>query len=383
MEKVKILYLIYSLNAGGIESLCMNILDNIDLTRFQIDFVVVKDKDTEQFYDAKVKSYGMKIFAVGDLRHGTACKYLSTRKDIYNLIKREKYDVVHIHCGHWDKFPDAISAKLCGVKKIIIHSHNGQLTRDTKLYRIRCILQKLIKQLYPFVATDFFSCSDLASQWAFPSRVIKAGKVVYIKNGIDLNRFKYSDELRAKYRHEFGFKDEFVVGHIGRMSEQKNHEFLIDVFNEIVKKKPNSKLLLIGKGELENQIKGKVSRLNLLDKVVFLGTTSEIPGVLAAIDAFVFPSRFEGLPVVGIEAQAMGVPIFASDRISNDVKITEAWHTISLEKSKEEWADIIFKTDLLRINEKCRKNIEDAGFDIRDTTKKISNIYLEGRENEH
>lgn len=121
MEKVKILYLIYSLNAGGIESLCMNILDNIDLTRFQIDFVVVKDKDTEQFYDAKVKSYGMKIFAVGDLRHGTACKYLSTRKDIYNLIKKEKYDVVHIHCGHWDKFPDAISAKLCSVKKIIIH----------------------------------------------------------------------------------------------------------------------------------------------------------------------------------------------------------------------------------------------------------------------
>ena len=234
MEKVKILYLIYSLNAGGIESLCMNILDNIDLTRFQIDFVVVKDKDTEQFYDAKVKSYGMKIFAVGDLRHGTACKYLSTRKDIYNIIKKEKYDVVHIHCGHWDKFPDAISAKLCGVKKIIIHSHNGQLTRDTKLYRIRCILQKLIKQLYPFVATDFFSCSDLASQWAFPSRVIKAGKVVYIKNGIDLNRFKYSDELRAKYRHEFGFNDEFVVGHIGRMSEQKNHEFLIDVFYEIV-----------------------------------------------------------------------------------------------------------------------------------------------------
>ncbi|MSU82544.1 glycosyltransferase family 1 protein [Anaerobutyricum soehngenii] len=383
MEKTKILYLIYSLNAGGIESLCMNILDNIDLTRFQIDFAVVKEKNTEQFYDVKVKSYGMKIFAVGDLRHGTAHKYLSTRKDIYNLIKKEKYDVVHIHCGHWDKFPDAISAKLCGVNKIIIHSHNGQLTRDTKLYRIRCMLQKVIKQFYPFIATDFFSCSDLASQWAFPSRVIKAGKVVYIKNGIDLNRFKYSDELRTKYRHKFDFKDEFVVGHIGRMSEQKNHEFLIDIFNEIVKKKSNSKLLLVGEGELENQIKSKVSRLNLLDKVVFLGTTSEIPGVLAAIDVFVFPSRFEGLPVVGIEAQAMGVPVFASDKISNDVKITEAWHTISLEKSKEDWAKIILKTNLLRANEKCRKNVEDAGFDIRDTTKKISNIYLEGRENEH
>ena len=374
MKKAKILYLIYSLNAGGIESLCMNILDNIDLTRFQIDFAVVKEKNTEQFYDAKVKSYGMKIFAVGDLRHGTAHKYLSTRKDIYNLIKKEKYDVVHIHCGHWDKFPDAISAKLCGVNKIIIHSHNGQLTRDTKLYRIRCMLQKVIKQFYPFIATDFFSCSDLASQWAFPSRVIKAGKVVYIKNGIDLNRFKYSDELRTKYRHKFDFKDEFVVGHIGRMSEQKNHEFLIDIFNEIVKKKSNSKLLLVGKGELENQIKSKVSRLNLLDKVVFLGTTSEIPGVLAAIDVFVFPSRFEGLPVVGIAAQAMGVPIFASDRISDNVKITDTWHTISLDETLEKWSnEIIEKSTGSRKD--THEKIRNAKFDIQNTIKEVCEVY--------
>lgn len=374
MEKAKILYLIYSLNAGGIESLCMNILDDIDLTRFQIDFAVVKEKNTEQFYDAKVKSYGMKIFAVGDLRHGTAHKYLSTRKDIYNLIKKEKYDVVHIHCGHWDKFPDAISAKLCGVNKIIIHSHNGQLTRDTKLYRIRCMLQKVIKQFYPFIATDFFSCSDLASQWAFPSRVIKAGKVVYIKNGIDLNRFKYSDELRTKYRHKFDFKDEFVVGHIGRMSEQKNHEFLVDIFNEIVKKKSNSKLLLVGKGELENQIKSKVSRLNLLDKVVFLGTTSEIPGVLAAIDVFVFPSRFEGLPVVGIEAQAMGVPIFASDRISDNVKITDTWHTISLDETLEKWSnEIIEKSTGSRKD--THEKIRNAKFDIQNTIKEVCEVY--------
>ena len=158
------------------------------------------------------------------------------------------------------------------------------------------------------------------------------------------------------------------------MSEQKNHEFLIDVFNEIVKKKPNSKLLLIGKGELENQIKSKVSRLNLLDNVVFLGTTSEIPGVLAAIDAFVFPSRFEGLPVVGIEAQAMGVPVFASDKISDNVKITDAWHTIPLTETPEKWSDEIIEKSF-GSRKDYHERIKQEKFDIQNTVKEVCEVY--------
>lgn len=375
MGKTKILYLIYSLNAGGIESLCMNILGNIDLNKFQMDFAVVKEKNTKQFYDEKVESYGMKIYAVGDLNHGVAKKYISTRRDIFELIKKGHYDVVHIHCGHWDKFPDAISAKLCGVKTIIIHSHNGRLTRDTKLYKFRCMMQSVVKQLYPLVATDFFSCSDLASKWAFPKRIVETGKVVYIKNGIDLNKFHYSNELRVQYREKLGFSDEFVIGHIGRMSEQKNHMFLIDIFNEIVKKKPDARLLLIGKGELEEKIRNKVESLNLNEKVIFFGTTAEISGILAAMDVFVFPSRFEGLPVVGIEAQAMGLPIFASDKISNDVKITELWNTIPLNASADAWKNKILTAGKCSTRIGYDTSVKNKGFDIKDTVKTICEVY--------
>ena len=375
-KKTRILYLIYALNAGGIESFCINILNKIDLTKFDIDFVVIKDPETAQFYDQTVINKGMKIIAVGDLHHGSMYKYISTRRDIWRLIKTGRYDVVHIHSGHIDKFPDAIAAKICGIKTIIFHSHNGKLTKSVKFYRLRCIMQMIVKQFYPCIITDYFSCSDLAAKWAFPKRLIKANKVIQVNNGIDIQRFCYSDVLREEYRRKMRLEDKFVVGHIGRFSYQKNHDFLIDIFNLIAQNNQDAVLVLVGTGELKSKIEEKVKSYGLEDRTIFYGVTRDIPGVLAAIDVFLFPSHFEGLPVVGVEVQAMALHTIASDNISDDIKISPFWESMSLEQGAEQWAEAVLQYSNGYTRYDMSEGITDAGFNIQRTVDLISEIYL-------
>ena len=375
MKKIKVLYLTYSLNAGGIEALCVNIIKRINKDKFQIDFVTVKAKNQKQFYDDIVRQCGSKIYAVGDVGKGPIRKYFTTRRDIRYIIKNGEYDVVHVHWGHFDRIPDEFAAKLYGVKKIIIHSHSGGLESSVPFYRTRTILQKCLKHLYPYLATDFFTCSDKASEWAFPKSLIKENRVVQINNGVDVDVFSYSDELREKYRKKLQLNDEFVVGHVGRFTEVKNHTFILDVFYEIHRIEPNSKLLLIGNGPLSNDIRNKISSLNLNDNVIMFGNSTEVFGMMAAMDIFLFPSIYEGLPVSGIEAQAMGLKVFASENISKDVIITNNWITKSLHDTAENWAhDIISQgRNYPRMN--MRNDIEKAGFSIEKTVKYLEEVY--------
>ena len=225
--------------------------------------------------------------------------------------------------------------------------------------------------------TDMFMCSTLAGEWSYGKKAVQDGRVRMSKNGIEVERFRYNEEVRREVRRELNVEDKIVIGHAGRFMQQKNHMFLMDIFRKIHDRNPDTVLLLCGEGRLEEDIRRKVKELELEDHVRFLGVRPDMDRMYQGFDLFLLPSLWEGLPVVGIEAQTSGLPILMSDVITPEVEVTPCVKKLSLKTSPEVWA----QTALDMIREHQRQDeyqrIVDAGFDIRETAKWWQNYYLE------
>lgn len=210
----------------------------------------------------------------------------------------------------------------------------------------------------------------------FPKRVFEKKQFYYIHNGIEINKFEFNYEVRERIRKELNIENRFVVGHVGRFFKQKNHEFLIDIMNTLIKKEPNAVLLLIGIGELQDSIKKKVIESGIEDKVIFFGASDNVNELLQAMDVFVMPSFHEGLPVVGIEAQAAGLPCIFSDTIAHEVNISGSVEFLSLKNDSTYWADKVINSKVNNLER--RKNadrVRSAGYDIQSTADDLTNIY--------
>ena len=257
-----------------------------------------------------------------------------------------------------------------------MHSHNDRMSKDKKLYYIHLGLQKIIRYLWKFIVDYRFACSNNAAEWMFSKYDIENSKVKVINNGIDEKKFIYNEKMRLEYRKKLNLKNKFVMVHVGRFTYQKNHEFLIDIFNSVYLKYDKSVLLLIGEGVLEDKIKEKVELLKLQNSVIFYGLSDEIYNILQAADVFVFPSHYEGLPVVGIEVQAAALMSVASDNITNEIKITDYWKSISLDKSSEEWAEIVLNYKDGYARRDTSEEIKKAGFSSLEISKSLEALYL-------
>lgn len=380
MEKkaLRILQMVDSLEAGGIQSFILNVNKNINLEKVKFDYLVYRDKNYSEFYDNTVKNMEEEIIRLPK-NHGI--KRLRSFIDLYKMQKNKKYNVVHIHGDRGKSFFEAVVLKLCKTPVIIMHSHNDRISKDKKFYFIHLGIQNIIKHLWKYVVNYEFACSINAAHWMFSKSDIESSKVRVINNGIDEKKFVFNKEIREKYRKKLGVENKFVLIHVGRFTYQKNHDFLIDIFNSVSKKYDNSILLLIGEGELKEKIIEKVKALNLENKVIFYGLSDEIHNILQAADVFVFPSHFEGLPVAGIEVQATALMTVASNAISNEVKITEYWIPVSLEKSCEEWADIILKYKNGYLRRDTSKDIADAGFSSKKIAKSLEEMYIKAQHN--
>ena len=235
-----------------------------------------------------------------------------------------------------------IVAKRQKIKHIIIHSHNS----NTPSGLLRKLLNALNK---PFLhlGTDFFACSKLAGEWLFGKNFLKKHELKIINNAVDIDKYKFNAQTRENIRNELECREKFVIGHVGRFCYQKNHDFLINVFYEVQKEDKDMILLLIGEGELKEEIQEKVKKLNIQDNVIFLGTTNKVQNYLQAMDLFVLPSRFEGLPVVGIEAQASGTKCLFSNNITKETKIVD--NTEFLDLNVQEWKNAILNLSLIHI----------------------------------
>ena len=312
---------------------------------------------------------GGDIFTFGlDFKPGNSrfniCKYI----DVF--FKDHSYDVVHIHSGSISILGlFSYYAKKNGIKKVIVHSHCSVERISIKNKILRTIFSTLMKNN----VDAYFACSKLAAEAKFTDSIVN-NSVRIIKNGVNVDKFCYDGIKRDLIRSEIGYKqNDFVVGHVGRFSYQKNQDFLIDVFHNLRELMPNAKLLLIGNGELKETIIEKINKLGLEKDVRFTGNVDNVNDYMQALDCFVLPSRYEGLPIVGVEAQAAGLPCFFSKNITDELNVTKLANFVSLDDGSEKWAKYIADFKYGR-RELMIENITSCGFNVKTQAEEIRDI---------
>ena len=356
---------------GGQESFIMNIFNNINKNTIHMDFYTPYYCDNES-YKKEIEHFGSKIYTGnGRFTDNNGNKKDFTR-NLKEFLKTHKYEIIHIHSGSiFSLFFGAKIAKKSGAKNVIIHSHCGGFN-NLKYKLIKTYTGLFMKKYVDY----YFACSNLAAKWKFPKSIIKHNNYTLINNGVNTKKMFYNPVVRDEYRHKLDIRKKQVFIHVGRFSIQKNHLFLIDIFNEIHKNNKDSVLLLVGSGETINDVKDKVESLKLNDSVKFLGIRSDINELLNASDAFILPSLFEGLPVVGVEAQATGLPVFTSTEVTKELPISDLSYYYDLNDKPSLWAKRILK----EISKYKRRNTTEemikAKYDIKDSAKELQELYL-------
>lgn len=370
VDMKRVLQSVSIMNRGGQETLWMNVFRKIDRSELVFDFLVSSKEKGD--YDDEIESLGGKVIYVGDNKYnGKISKYFGQAKRVRDFFKNHpEYDTYHINTGHaFTEMFSVIGARMAGVSRIIVHSHNTNAVHPK--------LHKLAKPFLNMLRFDAMACSEDAGVWMFGKRKVKRGKVRIVKNGIDTDMYKFDESIRKQKRLELGIDDDTVViGHIGRFNFQKNHSFLIDIFEKVYKKCPNSKLLLVGRGELEEEIRTKVEQLGLSQNVIFLGIRSDVNELLMAMDVFLFPSLFEGLSVVMVEAQASGINVVCSSTLTKDTFLNSNISAIDLETSPSIWAEEVLRV----VNESREKELDkiiESGYDISTTAQMLKTYYLQ------
>ena len=370
-KPIRILQAVVSNDKGGLTGyICQN-YRYIDRSRVQFDFLTY---ETELDFQEEFEKLGAKFYVVPRPSHFLT--YIKSLKRIYN---QTDYVAVHFNISYANFLP-LLAAKWTGFKHIIIHSHSTGIDDKRKLFRvIKKSIHYVGKLLMPLLGTDFLACSQLAGEWMYPTSVLQGKKYHLAKNAIDLDKYRLNPVIRKSVRDKLQIGEKtFCIGHIGRFSYQKNHGFLIRTFATVHKECPDSCLLLIGGhmngDEYYEEAQDLVRQLHLEKAVHFLGTRKDVPELLQAIDCFVLPSHFEGLPIVGIEAQAAGIPCIVSDVITRDLDINNGLvHFISL-FDQDKWINSIMacygftKVDQL---EKLRL----SGYDIRKESENLVDFY--------
>lgn len=364
---IRILHVIGIMNRGGAETMIMNLYRNIDRTKTQFDFV--ENSFEHAAFDDEIKALGGKIY---HCPHFTGKNYLEYKrwwKDFF-IEHQGEYNIIHGHIGSTATIYLKI-AKQNGLFTIA-HSHSSgtDYTLHDKLYRVLSYNTRNI-------ADFFFACSQAAGIDRYGQKVVQGDNYKVLNNAIDTKLFEYNEESRHKIRKEFNLEKNLVIGHIGRLIPVKNHKFILLIFEEIKKKIPNAKLMLVGDGNLRPQLEAQAKELEIAEDVIFTGVRSDINEIVQAMDFFVFPSLYEGLPVTLVEVQTSGLPCVISDKVPDESILTKDLVTVmSLEQSAEKWAKhIVSRLGVERYNRV--DEIKARGYDIAETAKWLEEFYLE------
>lgn len=357
----KVLYVGMTESLGGIESFVINFWRNFDKDRISIDFLKLSDNI---YFEDEIVNGGSKVFRIEN-RRSNPFKHIS---QIVKFLKNHpEYEIIHFHLLSASNIEPVIIAKLLG-RKIVIHSHSQWKGNDN----LSNILHKINKPILNFIADKKLACSKEAGEWMY-------GKNSYqiIKNAIDTKKYKFDINIRNKVRDQFNFKNEFVIGNVGRLVSVKNQEFLIDLFKRVHEKDINTKLIIVGEGELRQQLEKKISQYNLENNIVLTGLRNDVNELMQGMDIFILPSHFEGLPLVAVEAQASGLPCIISENVSSEACIIKNSERIALEDGIEKWSErvLYFRDNVDRIG--CYEDIKKSGYDIENEVEKLLQIYEE------
>lgn len=359
------------LGVGGVTNLMLNIQKHIDRDKLNFDYLVFHDRIEPEEHTA-LELGARKLVASADEITFKPLRAILRLKRVRDVCKKNNIKIFHFNGGAPMGFLTMLAAKAGGVKWITFHSHNGGMSNEGWMAKV---VSALCRPLLGLVVDDYWACSELAANFSFPRRVVKDKKFYFMPNAIDLEKFKYNAKVRNQVRNELGVADKFVVGHAGRFNHQKKHTFLIDIFAEIHKKNPDAFLVLFGVGELQDSIKNKVNDLGLTDSVLFYGASDQMERMYQAMDVFLMPSNFEGLPVTGVEAQAAGLPIVFSDVITHEVAVSPNIEYVSLNKPVRLWADKVLAFKGTERRDYCDE-LRSHGFDQTVMVKHFQEYYL-------
>ncbi|MEV5037243.1 glycosyltransferase family 1 protein [Peribacillus frigoritolerans] len=365
-KPIRVLHVVRKMDFGGVQSMLMNYYRNINRELVQFDFLVQGNEPG--FFDNEITSLGGKIYQVTPMKENL----LKYHRDVKSILRKTNYKIVQAH-QNFANIHSLTQAHWSKIEVIISHSHNAFPERSV----FKQIIKKFIQYRINKISTYKFACSKKAGEWLYGREQLENGKVKIINNGIVSEEFKYNQEISNKIRKDLNITGKFVIGHIGNFSSQKNHNFLIDIFNDVYKEKKEAKLVLVGIGELEQIVKEKVIKLGLEKQVLFLGKRSDVSSLMQAFDILVFPSLYEGLPVVLVEAQASGMKCIISKDITDEVKITDLIESISLNEPSNYWAKNVVNYSYGFERNDTSKLIEDNGYDIKVEAKRLENLYLE------
>lgn len=343
----------------------MNYYRQVDRNKIQFDFMV--HREDKGHYDDEILSLGGNIYPMPQIRPGNYKLYFKSLAEFFSV--HPEYKVVHSHINENSSFV-LRAAKRVGVPCRIAHSHLSDLGVDFKLpFRLYA---RLSMRDNP---NKYFACSKNAGQWLFGKEISASNKVTVLNNAVDVEGFKFDSEIRNRIRDELKAENKLVLGHVGRFNKQKNHDFLIDIFKEVHIKCPESMLILIGDGYLKSAMEKKVEKLGLSSAVKFLGIRDDIQNLMHAMDLFLFPSLFEGLPVVLIEAQAAGLKCLVSDAITRESDVSERVQFMSLKQPPDVWASEVLSSTYE--HEDTSEMLRANGYDTDSMTKWLTDYYLQ------
>lgn len=363
MRPIRVLHNIASLHFGGSQAFVMNVYDHIDRTKVQFDFVVTPEEQKDLY--TQVEKLGGRVYVCPKYtgkNHHSYCKWWDNF-----FTEHPEYHVIHGHV----RSTAAIYLKLAAKHGLvtIAHSHNTSNGKGISA-SVKNVMQLPIRS----IADYLFACSDEAAIWLFGKKAITRTNYKWIPNGIDLHRFAFNKERRVQMREKLGIaEDTFVLGHVGRITSQKNHKFLVEIFAQYHQKHPNSKLLLVGDGELSEAVRQQCEQSSIAKDVIMVGAKKNTEDYYQVMDAFALPSLWEGLGIVAIEAQANGLPCLLSEYVPREAVCAQNIHVLSL-KSPNAWLQAL---EGLNIGERNMKLSPDLMvYDIGKTAEFLQSFYL-------
>ena len=358
---IRILQCVNDMHRAGLETMLMNYYRHIDREKIQFDFLTHRPERSD--YDDEIESLGGKVYYAPRLYPQNYPAYFAYMKNFFT--EHTEYKLMHSHIDSMSYLP-LLAGKKAGIPVRIAHSHNTSIDKDFKY-----ILKQFFRFRITSVANVFLACGEEAGRYLFGNRPFKV-----IPNAVEAEKFYFNQSVRSKKRKKLGYNNEFVVGHVGRISYQKNHKFLIEIFYEILKREPNAILMLVGVGEKEAQVREQIQKLGITEQVQFLGNRNDVSELYQAMDVFVLPSLFEGIPVVGVEAQFADLPCYFSNTTPREVKFNEKTQFISLDQTSEEWAGEILHSKGAERNSEY-VGIMNSSYDIENAHQILENTYFD------
>lgn len=363
-EPVRVLHVCGAL-AGGVGTVLLNYYRYIDRSQVQFDFLTHGEPDAA--VRSEVESLGGSITVITP----KATSLLENLRDTRTYINRSTpHDVVHVHTASPTSFLYLLAAKLAGKRVRIAHSHATSLESRPDSWQFR--LHRALQPVLRWTATDCFACSIAAGRWLFGN----VDNVKVVPNAINASRYAFDAADRERVRRELGLEGRFVIGHVGRFVDQKNHQFLVEVFREIAHREPRSALLLVGEGPLMGDVRRQVTGAGLRGSVHFLGARDDVPSILSALDVFLLPSNFEGLPLVLVETQASGLPSLASTEVTREIALTPLIQFESLSAGPQRWADRALDMAVPPGARRVGDEITEAGYELTAAAKRLAGFYL-------